>query len=89
MCHSKEDVKEYLKLVRLTMGSGAVGSGGLLLIAEPEGGLVFAPMLDLMELDMQHGHWLRHRYNPEQVLNQKLEHEFKPKRHQEYDGPSL
>ncbi|MCL2590898.1 MAG: hypothetical protein FWD67_08500 [Betaproteobacteria bacterium] len=87
--HSKEDVKEYLKLVRLTMGSGAVGSGGLLLVAEPEGGLVFAPMLDLMELDMHHGHWLHHRNNLEQALSQKLEREFKLERHQEYDGPSL
>lgn len=47
---SRKAIHEYLSLVRETQGGGVVGTGDLLLLAEPNGKLYYVPMFDLMEL---------------------------------------
>lgn len=54
-------INEYLAWVRRTQGTGAVGSGGLLLLAEPGGLLRFAPLADLLDLNLEHSVWIKER----------------------------
>ncbi|EKU29796.1 MULTISPECIES: hypothetical protein [Alcaligenes] len=54
-------INEYLAWVRRTQGKGEVGSGGLLLLAEPGGLLRFAPLTDLLELNLEHSLWIKER----------------------------
>ena len=61
--HTKEQIREYLSWVRLTQGDGAVGSGGLLLVVEPNGTLRYAPMRDLMDLNLEHQMWLAQEHH--------------------------
>lgn len=45
--YTGDQINEYLSWVRRTQGKGEVGTGGLLLLAEPGGLLRFAPLTDL------------------------------------------
>lgn len=47
----------YLEFVRLTLGEGELGSGGLLLSADADGTLHYAQLLDLGELRLKHREW--------------------------------
>lgn len=55
----EEAGKRYINWVRLTMGDGKIGTGGLLLVASPEGTLHYAQLLDLMELRLTHREWVK------------------------------
>lgn len=54
-------IKEYLTWVRLTNGTGEVGTGGLLLVAEPGGKLRFSPLEDMLDLNLDHRPWIKER----------------------------
>lgn len=54
-------INEYLSWVRRTQGTGEVGTGGLLLLAEPGGLLRFAPLTDLLDLNLEHSLWIKER----------------------------
>lgn len=83
--HTKEQVNEYLSWVRMTQGDGAVGSGGLLLVVEPNGTLRYAPMRDLMDLNLEHKMWLAQEHRITQ-----LEHERELKLSKSLDhSPSM
>ncbi|GAB7541914.1 hypothetical protein CS8_015770 [Cupriavidus sp. 8B] len=45
----------YLRWLRLVQGEGEVGTGGLLLVANADGTLHYAQLLDLLELRLEHG----------------------------------
>ncbi|MCY1230284.1 hypothetical protein D9M72_426910 [compost metagenome] len=49
---------EYLRWVSLTQGNGAVGSGGLLLLANASGGLRYAQLHDMLDLRLEHRVWV-------------------------------
>lgn len=51
-------IREYLLCVRTANGTSSVGTGGLLLLAEPSGRLQFAVLEDIQELNMSHSHWV-------------------------------
>jgi hypothetical protein len=55
---SRENVKSYLRWVQETQGDGKVGTGALLLVAEPNGKLHYAALSDLFELRLQHRNWI-------------------------------
>ncbi|WP_321903937.1 hypothetical protein [Paraburkholderia tropica] len=55
---SREDVADYLRWVQETQGDGKVGTGALLLVAEPNGKLRYAVLSDLLELRLQHRNWI-------------------------------
>jgi hypothetical protein len=86
--YSQDSIRAYLDWVRRTLGSGAVSSGGLLLVVQPNGALVFAPMRDLMELNLHHSEWLLQRNNPERTIKLERERKFSRERRIERDGPS-
>lgn len=54
-------INEYLLCVKTASGKAASGSGGLLLLAEPGGLLRFAPLEDMLELNMEHREWVVER----------------------------
>lgn len=54
-------INQYLLAVKTVSGKAASGSGGLLLLAEPGGLLKFAPIEDMLELNMMHKEWVRER----------------------------
>ena len=66
---SHEEAKSYLQWVRMTQGDGEVGTGGLLLVADADGTLHYAQLLDMLELRLQHHLWLeRHEKRIEREL---------------------
>lgn len=72
-------IKEYMAWVRhINAGGGEVGSGGLLLVAEPGGLVRFAPLEDMLDLNMQDHAWVKAR-----MLQMERETEFRMKREQE------
>jgi len=93
--HRPEDIRKYLDWVRLTLGSkgkkgsGAIGSGALLLVVEPNGALSFIPMHDLMELNLHRNELLPYRNKLDQVYAQELEREFSRERSYGQRGMSL
>ncbi|MFP3708529.1 hypothetical protein SB783_31405 [Paraburkholderia sp. SIMBA_009] len=54
---SDEDM-EYIRWVRRLQGEGEVGTGGLLLVANADGSLHYAQLLDLLELRIEHRLWV-------------------------------
>lgn len=70
--HAKDTRAEeaaYLRWVRLTQGDGKIGSGGLLLVADADGALHYAQLLDLSDLRLKHPLWL-------ELHEQRLEREM-------------
>ena len=57
-----KQIREYLLTVKTINGTETSGSGGLLLLAEPGGGLKFAPLEDMLELNMTLREWVRERF---------------------------
>ncbi|WP_223434147.1 MULTISPECIES: hypothetical protein [unclassified Pseudomonas] len=56
---SREQARAYLDLVRLTLGKEKpVGAGGLLLVMDAQGGMHFAQVQDLVDLNLPDGLWL-------------------------------
>ncbi|WP_223480616.1 MULTISPECIES: hypothetical protein [unclassified Pseudomonas] len=96
--YTGEQVNAYLAWVRKTQGTGEVGSGGLLLMAEPGGLLRFAPLADLFDLNLEHGMWIKerqHRLERELNFARQREHEREQKQRQkltrkiDIDGPEF
>lgn len=54
---AQEDI-EYLRWVKRLQGEGEVGTGGLLLVANSDGTLHYAQLLDLLELRVEHRLWV-------------------------------
>jgi hypothetical protein len=54
-------IKKYLLAIKTVSGKAASGSGGLLLLAEPGGGVKFAPLEDMLELNLRHRDWVLER----------------------------
>jgi hypothetical protein len=54
-------INQYLLAIKTVSGKAASGSGGLLLLAEPGGLLKFAPLEDMLELNMTHREWVIER----------------------------
>ncbi|WP_227107305.1 hypothetical protein [Chromobacterium rhizoryzae] len=87
---SKEDIAEYLAWVRRTNGNGTVGTGCLLLVAQADGTLHYAPMEDLIELRLQHRNWIDlHMGRTERDLKHQLSHAKLRQKEIERDGPSF
>jgi len=57
-----KQIRDYLLTVKTVNGSEASGSGGLLLLAEPGGVLKFAPLEDMLELNMTLRAWAKERF---------------------------
>ncbi|WP_095194366.1 hypothetical protein [Pseudomonas sp. Irchel 3A7] len=77
--YTGDQIKQYMAWVRhINAGGGEVGSGGLLLVAEPGGLVRFAPLEDMLELNMHDRHWIKER-----MLQMERETEFRMKREQE------
>lgn len=57
-----EQIRRYLLTIKTVNGTAASGSGGLLLLAEPGGILKFAPLEDMLELNMTHQEWAKERF---------------------------
>jgi hypothetical protein len=56
---SREQARAYLDLVRLTLGEEKpVGAGGLLLVMDAQGGMHFAQVQDIVDLNLPNGLWL-------------------------------
>lgn len=66
---TRAEEAEYLRWVRLTQGDGKIGSGGLLLIADANGALHYAQLLDLSDLRLEHRLWI-------ELHEQRLEREM-------------
>lgn len=88
--YTGEQINEYFRWVRNTQGTGEVGSGGLLLLAEPGGLLRFAPLTDLLELNIEHSQWIKERQvKLEKDLEYVRQKEKERKHKLERKGPSL
>ncbi|MBB1634938.1 hypothetical protein A9975_29285 [Cupriavidus sp. UME77] len=82
---SPEDARaqrDYLDLVSVASGTKATGSGALVLVGSSSGGLGFAALQDIRELNMMHDRWIEHHQkigvlalSHEPVLQRKLERE--------------
>lgn len=48
----------YLQWVKRTQGDGMVGSGGLILVADANGTLHYAQLLDMLEMRLSHRQWI-------------------------------
>lgn len=84
---SHETAKEYLTWVRRTLGEGEVGTGGLLLVADKDGVLRYAQLLDLQELRLQDRQWMLDRARRfDRELAQQRELNMKKDREQERSG---
>lgn len=56
---SREQARAYLDLVRLTLGTGKpAGAGGLLLVMDGKGGVHFAQVQDIVDLNLPDRLWL-------------------------------
>lgn len=54
----RHEDRAYLDLVRHTQGNGEVGTGGLIFVANADGALHYAQLLDIMELRFEHRAWI-------------------------------
>jgi len=59
--YTAAQIREYLLCVRTANGTSSVGTGGLLILAEPTGRLQFAVLDDIQDLNMSHSHWVSER----------------------------
>ncbi|KVN28025.1 hypothetical protein [Burkholderia stagnalis] len=64
-----EAAMEYIRWVKRLQGEGKVGTGGLLLVANADGSLHYAQLLDLLELRIEHRMWI-------ELHQQRLEREL-------------
>ncbi|KUZ65215.1 hypothetical protein WI36_27495 [Burkholderia ubonensis] len=77
-----EDGMDYIQWVKRLQGEGEVGTGGLLLVANADGTLHYAQLLDLLELRIEHRMWIElHAHRLEREL--KYQHELAQEREQE------
>lgn len=53
-----DEEMEYIRWVRRLQGEGEVGTGGLLVVANADGSLHYAQLLDLLELRIEHRLWV-------------------------------
>jgi hypothetical protein len=53
-----DDERTYLRWIKITAGEGEVGTGGLVMIADENGTLRYAPLNDLIELQLSHRDWV-------------------------------
>lgn len=90
-------INEYLLCVKTASGKAASGTGGLLLLAEPGGLLKFAPLEDILELNMEHREWVlertsqierNHQLQLERIQEIELSRQAKTKRDRSYERPS-
>jgi len=83
--HTREqadDERTYLRWIKVTSGEGEVGTGGLVMVADKNGSLHYAPLNDLFELQLTHRDWIAlHQARLERALT--LQHE--PKRQRQHD----
>lgn len=93
------EINDYLLYVRTMQGSGETGTGGLLLVAEPNGLLRYAVIDDLVDLNMEHRAWVEKKIQrSEMTLQSQIEKGPKEysraRRHKidqgaSYDGPEF
>lgn len=77
-----DDERTYLRWIKVTVGEGNVGTGGLVMVADKNGSLHYAPLHDLMELQLRHRDWIAlHQARLERALT--LKHE--PERQRQRD----
>ena len=77
----------YLRLVKQTQGDGKLGSGGLLLVANAEGSLHYAQLLDMLELRLSHRQWIElHHIRYERLLA--LERDMERRYEKSIKGPN-
>lgn len=55
-------ITQYLLAIKTVSGKTSSGTGGLLLLAEPGAALRFAPLEDLLELNLTHRQWVNERF---------------------------
>lgn len=75
---SRLQARAYLDLVRLTLGSGKpAGAGGLLLVMDVKGGMHFAEVQDIVDLNLPNRMWLEKALTGPEVksLDIALKHE--------------
>lgn len=80
----------YLRWVKYTQGGGMVGSGGLILVADANGSLRYAQLLDMLELRLSHRQWIelhQQRVQRELALEQELAHRLDQARKRSIGGP--
>lgn len=97
--YSTQEINDYLLYVRTMQGKGETGTGGLLLLAEPNGLLRYAAIEDFVDLNMDHRLWVEKTVQRAE-LSQNLELERgareysrarrrTPKQELSNDGPEL
>lgn len=72
------DERAYLRWIKVTVGDSKVGTGGLVMVADKNGSLHYAPLHDLVELQLRHRDWIAlHQARLEQalILTPELEHQ--------------
>lgn len=75
---------QYLAKVRYTQGSGAVGTGGLIFVADANGMFHYAQLLDIMELRLEHRSWIQlHEQRREREMSYQRELALQSERKQE------
>ncbi|KVR67893.1 hypothetical protein WK24_13115 [Burkholderia vietnamiensis] len=82
----------YLRWVKMTQGDGVVGSGGLILVADADGSLHYAQLLDMLEMRLSHWQWIdlhQKRLERELVLERELERRLELRHEKSMKGPTL
>ncbi len=96
--YSSSQIRDYLLCVRTINGSTKSGTGGLLLLVEPNGTLRFAPIRDLLDLNMMLSEWINEHVNQigrsyqlevSHARDKALSHEHQPKQDRSNDGPDF
>lgn len=81
----------YLRWVKQTQGDGMVRSGGLILVADANGALRYAQLLDMLEMRLSHRQWveLHHqRRERELTLERELGRRLERRHEKSIEGPT-
>lgn len=77
-------ITQYLLAIKTISGKSSSGTGGLLLLAEPGAALRFAPLEDLLELNLTHREWVNERFaNAQRTHELELQRELEKQRSKE------
>lgn len=82
---TREAEAKYLQWVRLFQGDGEVGTGGILVVVDKDGGMHYAQLLDMLEFRLTHRQWIalhEARLEREIAYERDLEHARKLERRQ-------
>lgn len=71
---TEEAQAAYLQWFKMLQGDGVIGTGGLLLVADTDGSMHYAQLMDFLELRMEHRQWVEFH---EKRLQRELTHQRK------------